>query len=357
MVTITRRVALAAMLMLPMQAAQAQDAYEGQTVNIIINLGAGGSTGLLAQLFSQYWSKYIPGNPTFIVTPVEGGGQLKGIMQAQRAKPDGLTIGWVSWSAATRAIGPVEQQVDWKQFDTIAGMGAPAMAYMRNDLKPGIEKPEDIVKAEGVAIGGYRPGSYLDLLVRMSLDILGVKHNYVTGFGGGAPILAAIERGEANMTATPAANYFGSIDRNFVDPGRGLPLWYYPFTGENGELQADPATFGDIRPFHEVVESATGSAPSGPVWEAMKWLNDGSAGVTILIATPKGVEPEKLDILRKSFVEASKDPAYLEQVRKIAGLEPPIITPQGMQRVIDGLSNTDPQIIETLTEYMESGGR
>src|SRR5690606_29842349 len=104
------------------------------------------------------------------------------------------------------------------------------------------------------------------------LDILGVEHNYVTGFGGGAPILAAIERGEANLAATPAANYFGSIDKNFVDRGLGLPLWYYALTGEDGEIQLDPETFGDIRPFHEVVESATGSPPSGPVWEAMKWL-------------------------------------------------------------------------------------
>lgn len=341
---------------LSMPAAQAEDFYEGETVNIIINLGAGGSTGVMAQLFSQYWSKHIPGNPQFIVTPVEGGGQLRGITQVRNSRPDGLTIGWVSWSAPTRQIGPASQQVDWSEFAVIAGMGAQGLAYMREDVPPGIEKPEDILKAEGVQIGGYRPGSYLDLLARMSLDILGVDYGYTTGFGGGAKIMAALQRNEVNFAAAPAANYFGSIEANVVEEGIGLPLWYYPFTGEDGELAEDPA-FGDIRPFHEVVESATGKPPSGPLWEALRWLNDGAAGVTWLIATPQGVEEEKLAILRESFFEAAKDPGFLEEVKKIAGLVPPVVSTEGMERVIEGLDKVDPEIVTILQDYIETGSK
>lgn len=336
--------------------AQSQESFEGQTINIVINLGAGGATGIMAQIFSNYWARYIPGNPTFIVTPVEGGAQMRGITQVQNARPDGLTLGWLSWSASTRQIGPAEQQIDWNQFEIIGGLGAQGMAYMRSDVPPGIEKPEDVVNAEGVQIGGYRPGSYLDMLARMSLDILGVEHGYTTGFGGGAQIMAALQREEVNFAAAPAANYFGNIDQNIVEEGIGLALWYYPFTGPDGELQEDPA-FGDIRPFHEVVEAATGELPSGPVWDAMTWLNDGSAGVTWFVGTPKGVDPERLEILREGFYQAFEDPGFQEEAKRIAGLLPPLTDVEGMERIISELDNVDPEVISTLQHYLESGDR
>lgn len=348
--------AAAAALMLSASAATADDFYEGQTINVIINLGAGGSTGVMAQLFSQYWSKYIPGNPQFIVTPVEGGAQLQGITQVRNARPDGLTVGWVSWSAATRQVGPASQHVDWGAFDIIAGMGAQGLAYMRNDVPPGIERPEDILNAEGVQIGGYRPGSYLDLLARMSLDILGVEYGYTTGFGGGASIIAALQRNEVNFAAAPAANYFGNIDSNVVEEGIGLPLWYYAFSGEDGEPVADPA-FGDIRAFHEVAESATGEAPSGPLWEAMQWLNDGSAGVTWLVAAPRGVDEERLQILREAFFKAAEDPEFLEAVERIAGLVPPVVDTEAMERIIENLGNVDDEIVTILQDYISSGAQ
>jgi len=350
-------VAAAIVSALSVTAAHADDYYKDKTVTIIINLGAGGSTGVIAQLFSRYWSKYIPGNPQFVVKPVTGGEQLKGIRFVKTARPDGLTVGWLSWSAATRRIGPPDQQVNWSDFDIIAGVGAQAMAYMRKDVAPGIAKPEDITKTTGgVKIGGYSPRSFLDLEARMSLDLLGVKYNYTTGFRGGAKIVAALQRNEINFHNVPAANYFGSIDKNVVETGIGLPLWYYASSDEHGNAILNPA-FGDIRPFREVVKAATGKAPSGPVWNAMQWLNNGSAGVTWLVGAPAGVDDAKVAILRDAFKKASQDPEYLAEIKKIAGLVPPIEGPESMKKIIAALADADPKIVSTLQQYMASASK
>lgn len=349
---------LAATAALAMSAAGAtaqDDFYDGKDVTIIINLSAGGSTGVMAQLFSRHWSKHIPGNPNFVVQPVTGGGQMQGIIQAQRARPDGLTLGWVSWSASTRELGPPEQQIDWANFDAIAGMGAQAMAYMRRDVGSGVETAEDIVDVEGVRIGGYRPGSYLDLIARLSLDMLGVEHGYTTGFGGGSNITAAMQREEINLHVTPAANYFSGLEENIVETGIGLPLWYYPLTGADGMPVVEPEVFGDIRPFNEVHESIMGEAPSGPLWDALKWLNEGSAGTTWFIAAPAGLPEDRLQMLRESFIATTQDPEYLAEVEEVTGLVPTPSSHEQLEALIADLDNVDPQVVETLQGYIESG--
>lgn len=334
--------------------AKAQDSFEGETIRVIINLGAGGATGVMAQLVSRYWSDHLEGNPDFVVDSVTGGGQLRGIIEARNAAPDGRTLAFVSWSAPTRRIGPPEQDIDWSQFDVIGGMGAQAMTYMRRDVGTGVERPEDIVEVEGVRIGGYRPGSYLDLMARLSLDLLEVEHDYTTGFGGGADIVAALQRDEVNLHTGPAANYFGSIEENVVEEGIGIPMWYFPLTGPDGAPQLDEA-FGDIPSFHELYETLKGEAPSGPLWESLKFLNDGAAGMTWFIAAPAGVDEARLEALRDAFAAATQDPGFLREAEEITGLVPTAHAPRQMLQFLEELENVDPEVASTLQEYIETG--
>ena len=330
--------------------AKADDYFDGKAVKVIVNLSAGGSTGVMAQLFSRYWHKHLPGHPDFVVQPVTGGAQTKGIVTARTARPDGLTVAWVAWSGATRAIGPESQRIDWTQFDVIAGVGVPSLAYMRKDVPPGLSKPEDIAKADGVHIGGYRAGSYLDLTARMSLDLLGVKYKYTTGFKGGSNIEAALQRNEVNLHVTPAANYFGRTKANVVDTGTALALWWYPITG----MAADK-TFDGVETFADVAKKITGKAPSGPLWDSLVWLNDGMAGVTWFVGVPAGVDKKVLAQLRSSFDAAAKDPEFIAEAKKITGISPSFTGPAAMDKIVAQLKNVDPTIAKTVQGYIASG--
>ncbi|PTW99052.1 hypothetical protein [Pararhodobacter aggregans] len=335
--------------------ALAEDRYEGETIRIVINLGAGGSTGVMAQLFANHWADHIPGNPDFIVQPVTGGAQMAGIIEARNARPDGLTLAWVSWSGPTRAIGPASQNVDWSDFEVIAGMGVPTMAYMRNDVGGAtVTGPADLPGLSGLQLGGYRPGSYLDLIGRMSLDLLGIEYGYTTGFGDGSSIVAALQRDEVNFHVTPAGNYFGGIEDNVVGAGIGLPLWYYELAGPDGQ-PVGLEGFGDMPSFRSVVEDLTGAPPEGPLYDAIEWLNQGMAGTTWLIAAPRGVDAETLALLRESFAATVEEPAFREAATATAGSVPVFTGPAQMETMIDGLRAVDPAIAETVTSYIASG--
>lgn len=345
---------VAALTLAAQTPARAQTDYEGENVRIVINLGAGGSTGVMSQLFANHWKGHIEGSPNFVVQPVTGGAQMKGIIEARNARPDGLTIAWVAWSGPTRAIGPASQNIDWSDFDVIAGLGVPQMAYMRNDVGEGVSGPGDLVGLEGVKIGGYRPGSYLDLTARMSLDLLGVDYEYTTGFGDGSSIVAALQRNEVNFHVTPAANYFGGIEDNVVEAGMGLPLWYYELPGPDGEPVASDQ-FEGMKSFREVAEEITGAPPSGKLWESIQWLNEGMAGVTWFVGVPAGVDEATLQMLRETFAETMNDPDFMAEAAKTTGIVPTYTSPEAMQTMIDGLKKVDPAIAETVTGYIESG--
>ncbi len=75
-------------------AAYAQSAdFGGKRVEIIVPYEAGGGTDLYARYLAPFLSAKLPGNPTVIVTNVEGAGAIAGSNQFQeRAKPDGLSL-------------------------------------------------------------------------------------------------------------------------------------------------------------------------------------------------------------------------------------------------------------------------
>ena len=78
--------------------AQAQF-YQGKRLNVLVNYGAGGSTDVLARLFSKHLEKHIPGNPEVIVSNMPGAGGIVGTNHlGEVAKPDGMTLAFFATS-------------------------------------------------------------------------------------------------------------------------------------------------------------------------------------------------------------------------------------------------------------------
>ena len=215
----------AAAIMLVAVPAAAEDFYKGKAVKIIINLSAGGTLSIQSELFARYWKRHVPGNPDFIVQPMPGGGNTKGIDYVMKsAKPDGLTVGWLGSSASTRIVGPKSQQVDWSPFyDTAIGAnGSGTVMYARKDIVPGITKAVDIKNAKEIVLGGQDPSSRLDTAGRLAFEMLGINYRYVTGYKGGAPINAALLRNEINVHVTPPGAYLARYVDNAINSGYGL---------------------------------------------------------------------------------------------------------------------------------------
>ena len=71
--------------------------YQGKTIRIVTGYPAGDVNDLWPRLIAQYMTKYIPGNPSFIIQNMPGASSLIAANYVYGvAKPDGLNLGWIA---------------------------------------------------------------------------------------------------------------------------------------------------------------------------------------------------------------------------------------------------------------------
>jgi len=74
--------------------AQPDPFYKGKSVRIVVGFSPGGTFDLWARAVAHHMGKYTPGNPSFIVQNMPGGGSMIAANYVYAvAKPDGLTLG------------------------------------------------------------------------------------------------------------------------------------------------------------------------------------------------------------------------------------------------------------------------
>lgn len=348
----TAVLALALGLICAAPASAQSNFYAGKTIKMILNIGAGGATGIQARLFADEWKKHMAGNPDIIVEPVPGGADMKGVFQVEKAsRPDGLTVGWLVGMGGVSLLGPKETRISPAPFkdSLIAGIRSNIVVYARKGIGSGIKSPADIVKVGKVKLGGLRPASPNDLVGRFALHALGVKYDYVTGYKGGADINAALLRKEVDVAVTPAASYLTRIDRNTVKAGLGVPLWYYAATGPDGKALHNKALEAvGVKPFREVYREIKGKAPSGKDWDALQWIVNSQ--VTWLVVAVPGTPQKRLAELREGFWKAASDPAYQASVTKRTGLMPDFEKPEITAKALNASLHID----KGLASYMQS---
>ncbi|MGZ9243096.1 MAG: Bug family tripartite tricarboxylate transporter substrate binding protein, partial [Candidatus Binatia bacterium] len=186
--------------------------YQGKTVQIRVGFAAGGAFDVWARVIASHLGRFVPGNPTFVVQNMTGGGSMVAANYIYSvAKPDGLTLGVVSPAMYIEQVtGKKEVQYDWFKFSFI---GSPEKTdrifYMRADL--GIKTLEDMrTVAETPRCGSTGIGSAAYYFPRLLQDTFGLKLTIVPGYPGAADVNLAIEKGEVHCFSGTLQAYFGS---------------------------------------------------------------------------------------------------------------------------------------------------
>jgi len=326
--------------------------YDGKTVKVIVGLAPGGTADTLTRAFAAVWEKHIPGKPQFVVENMPGGGGTKALNFVYRAKPDGLTLQFGPWGPMTEVLGDEALQAKHGKFEYVGGLTDLRVNYVRTEVVPGgMKKPTDIMKAQNMKLGGNNATGISDLFGRLMFDVLGVKYGYVTGFGGGSEIFAAIARNEIQAHNTSISS-FRSRSADMVSKGQAMGVAYTTYVRPDGTYDRNPEV-KEMPAFPDLYREIHGKMPSGPTWEAFNWFVGLVGDMAYTSFAPPGTPKAALDELRAGFLAGCTDKAFVGPLIKRFGIAHDCVSQAEGVRIIKSIDTVDPKILATFKQYIK----
>ncbi|GGL80824.1 hypothetical protein [Wenxinia marina] len=273
----------AAALALP---AAAQDVdFSGQTIEFIVPYGPGGGSSTHARAIAPLLEQELPGNPTIVITNVEGGGSIRGLNQfTQTAEPDGLTIAALgTGSYFAPLLGDPTVEYPLSEFRPILASPYGLVAYGRADAGFTGDSLADVQLLQDNTFVHVGDGpAKADMPVMYCYDLLGVDVRGVWGTSRGES-RQAFERGESQVNYDNLAGWESEL-KPMMDEGLMVPIFTMGYLNEAGELERDP-TLPNTPHCMELYEMVHGEPLTGverEVWDAMFAIRMSTAKTIVL---------------------------------------------------------------------------
>ena len=331
-------VLLIALVVSEQLAHSAESFYEGKTIRIIVGTSPGGGYDTYTRLIARHFSKYIPGKPSIIVDNMPGAGGLVSANHLFKvAKPDGLTIGhFVGGQFLQQLLGKPGVEFDAVKFEYI---GVPA----QDDFVFGVAKTTGITDMEhwrasksGVKFGAIAAGDGTYDTPKVAEVALGLPIQVVSGYKGTAPIRLAFNSGEVGGLSNSWQS-FRATWRQELETGELTILL---------QLSAKP------HPDLLKVPLAMNFAKTDEARKLMQAVAQAHGAAVRPYVLPPGTPKDRVEILRKSFMEAVIDPELLKEAAK-ANLEINPGSGKDLERNVKELLRLDPALVTRLKEILK----
>jgi tripartite-type tricarboxylate transporter receptor subunit TctC len=340
------------------EVAAQQPFYKGKRLAVLVNFAPGGSTDIEGRLFARHIARHLDGEPNVVVQNMDGAGGFNGANYVGEVAPrDGTMLGFMGGTAWQFATDPERFRSDLRSYEFIAFQPGTTVYYVRKDATPGMNVPADIVRATDLIAGGNGVHNARDLLIRLSLDILGVKHRYVTGFRSGQTARLALQRNEVNFYAEPASAYRGAVEAQVIEPGIAIPVYVDPIY--NGEtLSSSPQVKGlTIPAFQELYRTIKGVPPSGQLWEVYLSALALTSAMGRLIALPPQAPQGAVAALRNATAKLNNDPAFADDSMKALGFVPDYVTGPDVNRLARQTLSVRPETRTFVADYIKRANK
>ena len=293
----------------PAQADSISDFYKGKTVTALVGVSAGGEYDLKLRLVSRHIGKHIPGHPTLVPQNMTGAtGLVMANFLYNVAPKDGTYIGLIqNGLPTTQAVGADGVKFDATKFQWI-GSVAPTTETMVTWKTTGVTTIEEARQKEVIVGAVGSSGITLSFPVMLN-DLVGTRFKMVLGYTGTGALDLAMERGEVSGRAGSWSSMKAS-----------KPAWI-----ANKDLNVlvhsgpKPKDLPGVPSAEEFMRNA----------EDRQVLDVVTVGDTLghPFATPPGVPAERVEALRKAFVDMLED----QDFRKEAALNNLEIDPVSAQ--------------------------
>ena len=281
--------------------------YQGKRITFLINFTAGGPTDIEGRIVARHLGKHIPGNPRIVVRNMASAG----------------------------------------------GIGQPLVCFIRKDAGGGIEDAQSLPGLDEFKAAGIRPTTSLDLRLRMALDLLGAKYRYVSGYRGTANLVAGIMQNEVQYSCGTILTFHQIIEPNLIRPGVAATLWYFPVTDADGEQVPDPRLAG-IPTFIDVYESLKGSKPEGPLYEAMRLINNYSVAMQRASFVPAGTPSEAVGALRRAWEALPRDEEFVAEYTRLVKAPPDLVQATAVQAHVAAVRGIAPDTVAVIKQFLGS---
>jgi tripartite-type tricarboxylate transporter receptor subunit TctC len=322
---------------------QAQSSFfENNTIRFVVGFSAGGISDLWGRALARAMTQTIPGKPAIILQNMPGAGSMTAANYIYRvAKPDGLTIGFVTPGLYFNQLTEMKEvQFDWAKFTWIGSpertvriiYGRADMPYKTLDeIRNASEPPRCGATALGT-VGHYFP--------RLIEEVAGVKFNIVTGYPGAAEIDLAMQKNEVQCRAGSLEGYFGS------EPTRSWTKSGFSRVWVHGSPKRDPR-LPDVPTVSEILEKR--KAPD--VTRRLATVLTAPDAIGRPLIAPPGMAADRVATLRDAFTKALADPQLVAEARKRNWeLEP--VSGQELETIAQKVVVQPPDVIEKMKKVL-----
>jgi hypothetical protein len=329
---------LVAFFLIPPAAAFAQAPfYQGKTVTLVHGRSAGGSGDFRARSVGPFLQKYLPGNPTIVHEYMDGAGGRKAANYIfNTARPDGLTIGSVGGGVVVSAVlgeTGVQYNLDKLQFVGTPYSASHYLFITRREA--GLTTLDKLRQASGVRVGSQAVGHTNYTVARIMAWLMGLKDiKEVIGFTN-PERRAALIRGE--------------IDGYGVSDSGVLPEWLEKSLVDLHVIFAVPRDNKHPQ-FHHLPE-IDGFVKSERERKIVTMFRNFSlTGAPFIL--PPAIPKERAEIIKEALRRTFKDPAFLQEYRKLVGDDATPLMPEANEKAIREL----PRDAETVELYKKFSG-
>ena len=314
------------------------DFYRGKTVRIIVGASAGGGYDTYARTIARHMSKYVAGNPTFIVDNMPGAGFLISANYMYKiAKPDGLTIGhFIGGLFLQQLLGKPGVEFDARKFEYL---GVPA----QDNYMIGVHKSTGITSMEQwlssktvIKFGGVGAGSATDDIPKVLAPAIGLPMQLVSGYKGTADVRLAFDSGEVNGICNSWESFKATWSKEL----------------SSGDLVMLMQNVAKPHPDQPKLPLAISYAKTEEGQKLIKAIVHSVGPTARPFVLPPNTPKDRVQILRKAFIDTMKDPEFLADATK-ARLDVNPLDGAELERNVREVFNLDPKLIPRAKEILK----
>jgi len=309
-------------------AQQADSYFKGKAINFYIGFGPGGTYDYYARLIARYIGRYIPGNPSVVAQTMAGAGslQLANFLFAQ-APRDGTAMGTVTQTVALEeALHSPGVRYKAAEFTWIGRATAILeITIFRNDAR--VKTIEDARRYDA-PVSGTGAGSPSEGYPKLMNALAGTRFRIICGYTASARTMLALEAGEVDGAFT-SWNTLRRINPEWLR-NHFVNILYQCALMRHQDLPNVPTNV-------ELAQTEEG--------RRIMAFYTSSAEIGRSILAPPGIPPERVNLLRRAFDAAIKDPEFLAEIERGQQEFQPA-SGEELQKLIADLASAPREVVE-----------